>query len=114
MRRQGLWLFVFAALFFGGNSAVFSAGKTGSVSGEVVLVKMVSKQIVVASQTQKDLPKVLSTFQVSEKTKLEAISGLAELKLGDWVTLDYFDSGEGLPVAERLAKSSRPSENSGA
>jgi|GEM_PF-3529859 len=113
MKRQGIGLLVFTALFFGISPLLFSAEKTGSVAGEAVLVKMVSKQIVVASETQKDLPKVLATFQVNDKTKLEKLESLAEIKIGDWVTLDYADNGEGLPVASRLEKSPRPPENTG-
>lgn len=75
-----------------------------TVSGNVVLVKSISKQVVVASGSEETVSKNVATFQADDKTKFENLENLSGLKVNDPVLVTYADNGKGIPKISRIEK----------
>ena len=104
--RKGFILLGTAVLFLRALSAwsVEGGNSPQTLSGNVVLVKMVARQILVAYKKQGSVAETISTFQVDDKTELSHVADIAELRINDPITVKYVEESPGVFKALAVEK----------
>lgn len=106
MGMKKLFILQFSACLVG-LSLVFAWAaekKLGSISGQVVLVKTTSGQVLVAHKKPAALIETISTFKVDGKTQLKNVNNIASLKINDTVSVTYVESETGDLLAQAVER----------
>lgn len=104
VNRCFLRWFFFLGLLLLPTFSYAKEGAVSSVSGKVVLVKVMTNQVLLAYRRPGDFVETISTFKIDEKTQFKNVGGLAALKINDPVTVLYAEPEAGVLQAQVVEK----------